>query len=69
MDEKMCFFIYLFEQYAAKKMKKTSDVFLEWEKHGITQKIYDNYWGYHAECMENAFQDIESLLTTGKYAW
>lgn len=69
MTEEMEFFIYLLEYYAAYKKKKTGEVFREWEKSGITQIIYDNYWGYHTERIENAFMDIDSLLATGECAW
>ena len=69
MTEEMKFFIYLLEYYAAYKNKKTADVLNEWDKHGITSKIYNNYWGYHTESIENAYIDIDSLLQTGKHAW
>lgn len=65
----MKFFMYLSEYYAAYKNKKTGDVLKEWEEAEITQKIYDNYWLYHTERIENAFEDIDSLLQTGKTAW
>lgn len=45
MSEEMSFFMYLLEFYAAYKNKKTADVLKEWDARGITQKIYDNYWG------------------------
>ena len=63
------FFIYLLEHYAAYRNRKTGDVLKEWDQKQITQKIYDNYWGYHTERLENAFADIDSLLATGKPAW
>ena len=44
-----------------------NDVINEWEKHGIIEKIFDNYWMYHTEHIGNAFKDIDSLLATGKY--
>ena len=69
MSEEMKFFIYLLEYYAVYKNRKTGDVFNEWENHGILQKIYDNYWVYHTERIENAYIDIDSLLQTGKSAW
>ena len=68
MSEEMKFFIYLLEYYAAYKNKKTGDVIIEWENHGILQKIYDNYWVYHTERIENAYMDIDSLIQTGKSA-
>ena len=69
MTEEMKFFMYLVEYYANYKNKKTREVLNEWEEHGIMQKIYDNYWVYHTECIENAYMDIDSLLQTGKVAW
>lgn len=41
----------------------------EWDARGITQEIYDGYWEYHTERIENAFDDIDSLLATGNHAW
>lgn len=68
MNEEMEFFSYLLEYYAAYK-KAMGDVLKEWDNHDITQKIYDSYWEYHTERIENAFEDINSLIATGKHAW
>lgn len=68
MSEEMKFFMYLLEYYAAYKGRKTADVLAEWDERGITQSIYDAYWGYHTERLENAFDDIDSLLATGRHA-
>ena len=69
MSEEMAFFMYLLENYAAYRNQKTGDTLQEWDQKGITHTIYDNYWSYHAETLENAYQDIDSLLATGKHAW
>lgn len=69
MTEEMEFFIYLLEYYAAYKNKRSGETFREWEECGIIQKVYDNYWIYHTERIENAFEDIDSLLETGESAW
>ena len=69
MTEEMQFFMYLLEYYAAYRKRKTGDVLKEWDQRGITQEIYDNYWGYHTERIENALEDIDSLLTAGVHAW
>jgi len=69
MSAEMSFFIYLLEHYAAYRDRKTADVLKEWDQKQLTQRIYDNYWGYHTERLENAFTDIDSLLATGKPAW
>lgn len=69
MSEEMDFFIYLLERYADYKQQLTGDTLKEWDDHNITQTIYDNYWGYHTEAIENAYMDIDSLLATGKHAF
>lgn len=69
MSEEMKFFMYLLEYYSSYKNKETSEVLNEWEEHGITNKIYNNYWTYHTESMENAYADIDSMLKNGKPAW
>ena len=69
MSKEMDFFIYLLEYYSEYKKKTAGEVLKEWDAHGITQRIYDNYWGYHTERIENAYEDIDSLLKTGQHAW
>lgn len=69
MSEEMDFFIYLLEAYADEKAMSASAVMDEWKSRGIVQFIYDNYWVYHAEALENAFADIDSMLATEKPAW
>ena len=69
MTEEMNFFLFLIERYAAAKGRPTGEVMREWDAHGITQEIYDTYDLYHTERLENAFQDIDCLLKTGKQAW
>lgn len=69
MTDEEKFFLYLLECYACKKNRPTADVLNEWEAKGIIQYVMDNYWQYHTEAIENAFEDIDSMLTTGKPAW
>ncbi|MCC8041926.1 MAG: DUF3791 domain-containing protein [Oscillospiraceae bacterium] len=69
MTEEMEFFVYLLECYAVYKNETTGAVFKRWEEHNLLQVIYDNYWLYHTERIENAFEDIDSLIATGKSAW
>ena len=61
--------MYLLECYAAYKNKRSADVLKEWDKCNITQKIYNNYWTYHTEAIENAYMDIDSMIATGNPAW
>ena len=69
MNEEIEFFSYLLEYYANYKNMPTGTVLREWDEHDITQKIYDSYWEYHTERIENAFEDIDSLIATGKRVW
>ena len=69
MSDEMIFFLYLIERYAEYKNRSTGDVLKEWDNHNITDTIFENYWMYHQERIENAFDDIDSLVTTGKHAW
>ena len=69
MSEQMDFFIYLLESYADYRGQLSRDVLRDWKRRSITQMIYDGYWGYHTERIENAFEDIDSLMATGEHAW
>ena len=66
MNDEMIFFLFLIERYAEKRGRSTGDVLWEWDEHGVTQEIYDGYFQYHQERLENAFDDIDSLVATGK---
>ena len=69
MSSEMDFFIYLLEAYADFKNMSANEVFEQWKAKNIIQYIYDNYWIYHTEALENAYADIDSKLKTGKPAW
>ncbi|MDO4287756.1 MAG: DUF3791 domain-containing protein [Eubacterium sp.] len=62
MTKEMQFFIYLLEYYAAYKNQTTGDILTAWDNCGITNEIYDNYWLYHTERIENAYADIDNLM-------
>ena len=63
------FFTYLIESYAAYK-DTTADKVLEiLEEKGLVDFVYDMYFIYHQEAIENAFKDLDSLIETGKPAW
>lgn len=62
MNDEEKFFIYLLECYACEKKRSTADVLKEWDEKNITQYVKDNYWQYHTEAIENAYDDIDSLL-------
>ncbi len=69
LSEEMDFFIFLLEQYAAYKHTTGDKVLKEWDEHNLVDWINKNYWGYRTERLENAFEDIDSMLATGKPAW
>lgn len=68
MSDELRFFILLLEKYAYDRNRPTGDVLREWDDRGITQEIYDGYFQYHQEAIENACADIDSLMTTGRHA-
>jgi len=69
MTEEMKFFLFLIERYANHKERLTGDVLREWDAKGLTQEIFDGYWQYHQEAIQNAYHDIDSLIATGKHAF
>ncbi len=68
-NEALFFFGYLLECYAYAKGRDAGDVLREWDKGGVTQEIYDGYFQYHQEAIENAYEDIDSLVATGRHAF
>lgn len=69
MSKESDFFIYLLERYAENKKTTANEVLKQWDALDITEFIYDMYEFYHTERLENAFEDIDSLVKTGKPAW
>ncbi len=67
MSEEMMFFLFLIERYANEKGRSTGAVLKEWDEKGITDEIFDGYFEYHQECLENAYDDIDCLVSTGKH--
>ncbi len=64
MSREMAFFMYLTERYAAYKSTTAGDVLAQWDKAGITDRIFSFYELYHTEAIENAFADIDRMLQT-----
>ncbi len=69
MTDELKFFILLLEKYAYDKNIPTADVLREWEEKNLVQEIYDSYEVYHTERIENAYEDMEHLMKTGKHLW
>ncbi|MCM1245954.1 MAG: DUF3791 domain-containing protein [Roseburia sp.] len=62
MGNEMLFFIFLLENYAEYKNTTGDEVLRLWDKLKLTDFIYDMYERYHAERLENAFEDIDKLV-------
>lgn len=69
MTKEFEFFVYLIEAYAKYKDSTASVILNTLDKAGKTDFVFDMYEMYHSEAIENAFIDIDSLITTGKPAW
>ena len=69
MTDEMQFFLFLIERYANHKNRPTGDVMREWDQKGVTQEIFDDYFQYHQEPIQNAFLDIDSLVVNGVHAF
>lgn len=62
--KEMFFFLFLIEKYATAKERPTGDVLREWDQKEITKEIFDSYFQYHQEGIENAYADIDCLVST-----
>lgn len=63
MGNEMEFFIFLIENYAEYKNTTADKVLKLWDELNLTGFIYDMYERYHAERLENAFEDIDRLVS------
>ena len=57
------------ESYSAYKDTTASEVLKTLDEKGLTEFVYNMYEMYHCESIYNAFEDIDSLIETGKQAW
>lgn len=62
MSKEMDFFIFLLEHYAAEKHTSADKVLKQWDTLHVTDLIYDMYWQYHTERIENAYEDIDRMI-------
>lgn len=69
MSKEAKFFIYLLERYAEHKNYTASEILKLWDELNLTDFIYDMYEMYHVERLENAFQDIDKLITQAKQSF
>jgi hypothetical protein len=66
MSEEARYLVFLTEQYAAVKGLTGSQVFFRFKENGLLPYIHDMFYTYHTERIENAIEDIDRMLTTGK---
>ena len=69
LNKEFIFFTYLIESYANYKVISAYDALKLLDDKKLTDFVYSMYEMYHTEAIENAFLDIDSLITTGKTAW
>lgn len=62
MGKEAVFFIYLIERYAENKKTTAQEILKQWDALNLTDFIYDMYEIYHAERLENAFDDIDMMI-------
>lgn len=63
MTKEMEFFIYLIEHYANFKGMNANDVVKKLDQLNLIQVIYDRYEFYHIESLDNAYNDIDKLIS------
>lgn len=63
MSNQSEFFLYLIERYAEYKSTRADKVLAEWSRLGVTDLNYARSEIYHCERLENAFDDIDRIVT------
>ena len=69
MGKESDFFVYLLEHYANYKNTTAEKILKILDEKELTDYVYDMYEIYHSESLDNAFNDIDSLIEKGKTAW
>ena len=69
MSKESDFFVYLLEHYANYKNTMAEKILKILDEKELTDYVYDMYEIYHSESLDNAFNDIDSLIEKGKTAW
>lgn len=69
LPKELLFFSYLLESYAAHKQTDAGTILQTLDDHNLTNYVFDMYEMYHSEAIENAFTDLDSLITAGRPAW
>lgn len=58
--------MYLIQSYAWHKNMNPNDVFEKLKSKNLYKFVLNSYEVYHIECLENAFDELDQLLTAGK---
>ncbi len=69
LSKEFRFFTYLIESYARYKHSTAGQILRTLDEKHLTEFVFKMYEMYHSEAIENAFADLDSLITTGKPAW
>ena len=69
MSKESDFFVYLLDHYANYKNTTAEKILKILDEKELTDYVYDMYEIYHSESLDNAFNDIDSLIEKGKTAW
>lgn len=69
LSKEFRFFTFLLESYAKHKGLNASEVLKTLDEKKLTDFVFNMYELYHTEAIENAYQDMDSLIATGKTAW
>ena len=57
------FFIFLIEQYASYKNTTANTILKKLDELDLTGLVINMYEQYHSEAIQNAFKDIDKLIT------
>ena len=63
MAKEMEFFSFLMEQYAAYKGITANKILARLEEKNLTDFVFSMYERYHTEALQNAFDDLDKLLS------
>ena len=66
MGKETRFFVYLLEHYADYRGVSAAEVLKRWDAADLTERIFSLYDLYHIERLQNAFEDIDSLLAAAQ---
>lgn len=69
LSKEFRFFTFLLESYANHKGILAGEVLKQLDDKKLTDFVFNMYELYHVEAIENAYNDMDSLIQTGKPAW